>query len=79
MTKKTSRVVPPLTFRITLYHDYTPNPANYKAGATVEDMLKADGGIDTIQDVMEAVLETGDVGWKIEVIHDGKSPRSQLQ
>lgn len=73
MTKR-SKGVPPLTFCITLTHKYTPNPAQYKAGSTIGDMLKLDGDPEAIMDVMQAAMETGDIGWKIEVIHDGKTP-----
>lgn len=65
------RVRPPLTLRITMYHEYTPDLAHYPPGSTLEDILRLDGDSDAIDDVLEAALERGDVTRKIEVIHDG--------
>lgn len=56
--------------RVTMYHDYTPNPHSYPDGATIDDMMKID--LESAEELMEFALADGEVTVTIADISQGE-------
>lgn len=65
-----SKVVPRPKIRITVYHEYTPNPLSYPPGSTPEQMMAIDRRDDGPLEIIESAIEDGTVTVQMEIVKE---------